>query len=450
MASVPWSRLGLTVSGTALDGLEAQKKAQAAGADIAIVNVELPGISGLELCRRLQVENPQIQLLLTGDYAEFSYAQQALRMGVSGYFLKPLDYAQIASRLSEVTSSLRRMRNENLYEELLTAIMSGDTEFAQNFLERCRILTNDRLYVAVSTGSVLVKEFEDEGIHFRLGFDEWGYLLRDWPREAVFTSSNLQSETMGFENVGWNGIGMIGTPVAVSGIDEAFDLCIARAYQYFVTPEKRVCLSTDENASRVWLAQIQADAYAEKWNKVHNFLGQIRERGTRHFTARSALRLANFITTARKTGQNESKLYLYGFRDMAEQYGSMSEMLGQLQNWLSMQNDEKGSEQSSSTFARIQEYLDENYRGNITLSAASHDLHMNPNYISHLFREETGQTFVSYINQKRIEEAKNLLTGTDLAQTEIAAQVGFRDYFYFIKLFKKMTGKTPGQYRMGE
>lgn len=72
---------------------------------------------------------------------------------------------------------------------------------------------------------------------------------------------------------------------------------------------------------------------------------------------------------------------------------------------------------------------------------------MNANYVSRLFKKETGTTFAYYITQKRIEDAKELLTTTKKPLTDIAMEVGFNDTFHFIKTFKKFMGMTPGQYR---
>ena len=72
---------------------------------------------------------------------------------------------------------------------------------------------------------------------------------------------------------------------------------------------------------------------------------------------------------------------------------------------------------------------------------------MNPNYVSQLFKKEAGITFIHYITQLRMEEAVNLLSMTKKPVVEIASEVGYNDYFYFCKTFKKYMGKTPSRYR---
>lgn len=70
-----------------------------------------------------------------------------------------------------------------------------------------------------------------------------------------------------------------------------------------------------------------------------------------------------------------------------------------------------------------------------------------PNYLSTLFKKETGETISDYTQKLRLEKAKNLLRTTNLNLNEIAAQVGYSDPKHFSKLFKKTFGIRPQDYR---
>ncbi|MBQ6965703.1 MAG: helix-turn-helix domain-containing protein [Bacteroidaceae bacterium] len=69
-------------------------------------------------------------------------------------------------------------------------------------------------------------------------------------------------------------------------------------------------------------------------------------------------------------------------------------------------------------------------------------------YLIRLFRQELGVTPLQYINHKKIEKAQLLLLTEDVAVKEVAYSLGFNDHSYFIRLFKKITGRTPQEYRM--
>lgn len=73
-------------------------------------------------------------------------------------------------------------------------------------------------------------------------------------------------------------------------------------------------------------------------------------------------------------------------------------------------------------------------------------MHMNPTYLSELFKRKTGYNFKDYITDYRIKKAMILLNGSELLVNDIAKQVGFEPK-YFGNVFKKKTGQTPVEYR---
>lgn len=92
------------------------------------------------------------------------------------------------------------------------------------------------------------------------------------------------------------------------------------------------------------------------------------------------------------------------------------------------------------------EYIKEHYHENITLKVLSEAVYVTPNYLSRIFKEETGENFVEWLNRFRIEKAKALLKDTVLKTYEIAEKVGYSDYKYFSYNFKKYVGMSPRQY----
>lgn len=91
--------------------------------------------------------------------------------------------------------------------------------------------------------------------------------------------------------------------------------------------------------------------------------------------------------------------------------------------------------------------INHNLTEDLSLKSLAKSLSINPSYLSALFKRETGQTLTEYVTQKRIEHAILLLNSTDMQIQNIALYCGIPDVNYFTKVFKKLVGKTPKEYR---
>lgn len=98
--------------------------------------------------------------------------------------------------------------------------------------------------------------------------------------------------------------------------------------------------------------------------------------------------------------------------------------------------------------SRILSYMQVHFRKDLSLDHISDMMNLHPNYICSLFKKETGQTFVNYLNKIRIQEAKKLLASeSDIPVSTIGEMVGYDNKHYFTKVFKRYTGTTPGEFR---
>ena len=104
-------------------------------------------------------------------------------------------------------------------------------------------------------------------------------------------------------------------------------------------------------------------------------------------------------------------------------------------------------EQEERIINSITRFIQEHLAEEMSLSVLSEEFHMNPQYISQLFKNEIGVGFLAYLTSIRMEKAKKLLLSTSLSIGEVAEQSGYGDYRVFTKVFKKSEGITPSQYR---
>lgn len=97
---------------------------------------------------------------------------------------------------------------------------------------------------------------------------------------------------------------------------------------------------------------------------------------------------------------------------------------------------------------RILIYIQRNYQRNLTEEFIASLFYLNRSYLSQLFRQKTGEKFIDYLNDIRIDKAKELLVSTDRKMYQIAKSAGYSNTKYFFRIFKKKTGITPEQYRL--
>lgn len=100
-----------------------------------------------------------------------------------------------------------------------------------------------------------------------------------------------------------------------------------------------------------------------------------------------------------------------------------------------------------STIERVLDYIKKTPLDQITLKEAAESIHINPSYLSQLFKQQLNKKFVDYITELRIEESKRLLQNTTLRMSEIAERVGYSDLAYFSNNFKRIVGSSPSEYR---
>ena len=96
-------------------------------------------------------------------------------------------------------------------------------------------------------------------------------------------------------------------------------------------------------------------------------------------------------------------------------------------------------------------YIEENYADEeLSLNMLASHVNVSPNHLSTIFSQQTGQTFIKYLTEYRMEKAKEMLNCTAMRSSEISEAVGYKDPHYFSYMFKKTVGMTPTNYRGGK
>ena len=154
-------------------------------------------------------------------------------------------------------------------------------------------------------------------------------------------------------------------------------------------------------------------------------------------------------------GLSSMNLYAHHFFDNEESnrlYARAALSPGHMMQYLHYLLSRAGEYQAvlkrpKSMIDQVKQYMDEHFQENISREDLSRQVFLNPDYLSRLFKKETGVSISGYLMQKRIGLAKELLAGTRMPISVIAAQVGYDNFAYFTKVFKEKTGMSPNKFR---
>jgi two-component system response regulator YesN len=110
--------------------------------------------------------------------------------------------------------------------------------------------------------------------------------------------------------------------------------------------------------------------------------------------------------------------------------------------------DDLSNNQVTQEVENAKKYICQNYKDiGLSLDVVSKHVYISSCYLSVLFKKETGDSFINFLTNVRINKAKELLLSTNLKSYEISYQVGYENPTYFSTLFKKITGLTPMDYK---
>ena len=182
---------------------------------------------------------------------------------------------------------------------------------------------------------------------------------------------------------------------------------------------------------------------------VHNDISANPQKYAQSEHAQALLSL--FVTAAVDGGASGDLVYKLSRQYLARLYRSktVEEICFFLQEALEnlMAEMLTGTDNGNPYIRAALSYMTKNYSKPLTLESVAAEVSLSPNYFSSLFRRTVGVTFREQLNRIRVEESKRLLLSTDYSLIDIAIAMGFNDQGYYCKVFKRVTGLTPGSYR---
>ena len=129
-----WEAHGCQVVGEAADGMEALEKIDALRPDIAIMDINIPIMNGLKVIQTARLKYPQMAFVIVSGYDDFSYCQQALRLQITDYILKPVNYEEFGTCIDTLKISLFRQQVETEPQQQEERTITGLTRYLQAHL----------------------------------------------------------------------------------------------------------------------------------------------------------------------------------------------------------------------------------------------------------------------------------------------------------------------------
>ena len=480
--------------------------------DIAVMDIQMPGINGIDAMKEIRQTNPNVIFIVMSAYDKFDYAKEAIKLGVLEYVMKPMDRVKIVAALKSamdvVTKERQKRSNDLLIKEKMETVspiiengLIYNILFHEYFTEDIEnyksILEIDKDYAFMLT---IVCGDEQEGNHMtnavgssvrtQKHYQEIRTYLKQYypgcivgtlmankiPVLVPYSESAMDYNTrIEFIDKSRELVRVLRKKTDISfriGIGKVRDITkmsesYAEALNSLVYTTGSVAHADDLPIGCVYEADYPIDleealfenverANVEEMVSIANRFFDWMQENYSDDLMNIRLKVLEFVLWAEHMAYKNGGM-IYKFNSRSEYLTDIMgmETLSKLKQWFVSKMTEacrnmsdKREEKSNNLIETAIDYIKENYNKNISLDDVSRVVDISPYYFSKLFKEEVGEGFVEYVTNIRIEKAKELLK-SNMPMKEICSMVGYSDPNYFSRTFKKNVGVTPTEYKEG-
>lgn len=509
-AGVDWAAMGCEVVGSAADGVEAMELAAKTPPDIVLTDIHMERMDGLELCRVLRARCPGAKCVLITGFKEFDSAYNAIQYeNVVNLVLKPTSVFKVSEAIQQAIGQIRDEKRHSELQRQMKNHMQKNLELQQAML--LRSLLEDKAYAAeadkildevnISLGEFTVLKLllnmgselaqEQRCTIWQMEKEVSAFIARIFAEEEYYVVVSHKKHIHVILNT------TPGRPER-NPVKLCIDLSnvVDNLTDFYVTAG---ISEPHQGAQELYRAAVEADAAAgfalyggaypiaryrdipklsnqqadEIKNQLDQLLGHIvrldTEHALREFEALSAqwqrqripfhairnicLLITNACTQQYFVYSGDSHNTLtqpYDYYDRirrSEQpdqlYAIVLEVLRNTICGLA-----KKMSQQDDIITNVEQYIYQNYTGELSLELIASAFNISAGHLGRLFKTNKNVNITTYIQNVRMEKARELATQTDLHTYEIAQAVGISDPVYFSKLFKKNTGMRLRDYRM--
>lgn len=502
--TIDWDNSNFSFAGEASDGEIALSMIQEIKPDILITDIKMPFMDGLELSATIRKTQPWIKIIILSGHDEFDYAKKAISIGIEDYLLKPFTSKEIVASLNKAAEEIDKERKQlsditKMQEELksteriiqkdfLSGLVHGtiDSSTARQKCHELKLDLLSRYYkiiisriestsgnsqnqkmacslvnsysssweqtISFFENSTLVcickgsdqKELDDKSYHIAETIE---HIATQNPDCKVFTTIGKTVEHLSM--------------LAESYEDAKKILELSKA-----STQTRIISSDDFLAEGTELLHLKENdpmverlKYASKndisiiidesMNLIKSNPGQFQFVAS-YLLGDVIFSVSELIESLGGNIQVEKPEILQrNYIDSAIQNAeAFSQALQSILSFALDYRDSKVIGKYQDVILKAKKYIAENYADqNTTLTKVADVVALSPNHFSTIFSQECNTTFIEYLTNVRIENAKRLLRTTDMKGYDIAYECGFSDPHYFSYIFKKNTGLSPREYK---
>lgn len=465
------------IAGSFSNGQEVLDFSHTAKFDVVITDIRMPLVDGLELIKELKHHMPDTRCIIMSGFTDFEYARQALRSSAVDYLLKPINKKQLFGLLYKLDEE----KENNLDKEQLlrSGLLLSYLKSESSLYRRQPRLVLPQPYYAVTVlkgsdmealrSSINLLQRQPSNPFDAVDTGNKGIILISYyaeppqPEDIAFISDRLR-------HFPYPGIVLAG---ASRGYAEPEDL--GRAYTeaevacdrgMYSEDSWNYCLYSDEEFERepailerfaesrdTWIQLLQVLNVPQITSNLEQLFCELEHAKASRNTI---LRLCRHVVeTAGPELHEWGKLFGSAYSDsLLEQLLpclTFTEIKTVFIDGFTRSLQEIRTSrlaQGGKSVEVVKKWIAENYDQPVDLGNLASMVYLTPSYLSKLFKHETGMTITDYLIEVRIKKAKQLLIkSSELKIHEVGCEVGYPDPAYFNKLFKRMVGVTPNEYK---
>ncbi|MCR5580247.1 MAG: response regulator [Pseudobutyrivibrio sp.] len=506
---INWEEIGFKVVATAENGQDALERAIETQPDVVLTDINMPFVNGLEFSKQLKVELPATKIVFFSGYDEFEYAKEAIELSAEEYILKPIDADELYKVFNRIKNSLDdefdQMRNvqtlEKYYQEsfpffreqFLIGLIEGHIESDRiddivsdygegiegNFyavgiiklsFDNKKVNNIDRKLLSLSLNKLTKESLQAHSNFYCINYlgsvivlgcfeesDEYSDFVAELDKICKLSARILDIPTTA-------GVGQVVTELTdlFSSFKSARE---AVSYRILFDSNQAISINDVEpkdNSANLFetdnvnfvLKQIKIGSKEELTTAIHQFFESISSNGILLYQLKLSVLEAYFEVVKLAKSYNIKESELLGKGDIFDFIDNV-ESISELEDWFSNKcftiRDEVKQTRNDNTSILIEkakEYILEHYSdSDLSVDRVCSYLNVSPNYFSAIFKKNTGDSFVTYLTNTRLQKAVELLDTTDEKAYIIAGMVGYDEPNYFSYVFKKAYGISPSKYR---